>query len=1083
MVPEFHKLYLIGGMKVGGKDGGKACTTVFALDTKAKTWDSIEHENPSSRVKKDPDSILGPRFAHSTTYVSRIPPNSRARQTARVKSTPFLYVYGGYTAELDLQPVAQMHVFDVKRSKWAVHRPPSGPSPPPRAYHAAVLSPSGKYIVIHGGNVSDFYDTFAMSDELHLFDIFTYQWSQPKLHQNSEPAPFARRRHAFVEGVGRHEGSLVLYGGYLMNDRHSNDMFLCNILEPEDGRGEVQVIWERIDLLTSVPRNVLDNVQNVSDKKLSEQTAISGGCLVALPQLGKYVMIGGRSECGVRNSPLMLDPGESDEIAISQSMTRKVAPITPPRSRRTKSRHPIPRKSSSPCSSQSKPEKKETIQNAQLRIPEKDEAAFDDGLTAAGKTADRSPSKSTPAEVSQAHKTISVVCNSSAGSIGSNDFRKRKPRGQATVPCVKSRNPSSSLRARVDLIEVAAEAKEADEGDEVIENARVLLKRSREAGKKKSDINKQPSFSGPKKRRLDAEENGKGAEDLDFIPTVTISKDVACNANNNVKEVPDDVIDLSLACQSEFVSVSELKRMGRNRAAAPTRSRGRGRGRGRGRLISSHRTKADVESARKLLAEKEELLKGSAREIEDTKKENLELQSKNKALRDDNIDLNDQVKKLIREVLALQNQQALQRSAGQNSRGFSNSSHDGKLAPSNRVLRPNSPSEGSPSSEKDVYKKEISNLREQAVQNQTENKALANENYSLVASAKELESEMRSLEREINRTKNVSEKSKAECVQLRRMNETNLEQLEEATEAKERIENRIKQVEERELLLKSERVSRDLQLREEIEKLDEESNKRIDREQDVLDLKRKLAAQGKKHKDLESRVDGLKEELQVKKEKICELQEALNEAAGKRSQLEAKHEEVVVERDRALLELEHSVREHGEALKSREKDKGSLGQLRKELCDESIEQKRLKRRLESSQRVCSLLKSRVNELQSSLTLCMPSLSKLTKTFEEVMKESDEFEAKMTLASQHCALEADRSKNVEVRNSIATPNSAIGKENEQGHNKEVEKKCVQKRDYTNGDRSKRRDGERVKSGAEDEIEEIIGDSDEVESDEP
>ncbi|PXF40005.1 Kelch domain-containing protein 3 [Gracilariopsis chorda] len=1017
MVPDNSRLYLIGGMKVGGRDGGKACTTIFAFDTRSKSWDNVEPEKPSGRVKEDPDSHLGPRFAHSATYVTYTPKCSSARQQARAKPSPYIYVYGGFKCIDDHLPVADMHVFDVKNCRWTLQRPAPGIEPPHRAYHAAALTPSGKYIAVHGGNTSDLNDTYAMTEDLYLFDIQAVKWLKPVVHANSDDVPLPRRRHSLVAGVGRHHGSLVLYGGYLLNDRHSNDMYLCKILEPDLAHDRLEVLWERIGLVPDVSRPLPCDSQHNSEKRASESAAVSGGCLVAIPEMGKYVMVGGRGGYGIRNAPLMLDPGESDEMVISQSM-QPIVPIVAERCSRSRLSHAKPADADAPRSPHSPQEGCNGLNDEPVGpiISEGGRESLRSHSPAKYVLQAPLPSslQQTSSEKSPAPVHTSRSRKASPPGIGANDFRKRKLRNAAVVPATKVQNVFAANAAE-DAIQASPTARRGDE-EELVKNADAILRRSKRIGKITDSVEDDLAPPLKKRRRRSTTKNVDLEKEKDAQGCILdpVEHDSLEHAENSLDDEADRVVQLSMTSRSEFVAPSDIKRIGRSNTAKG--GKGRGKGNGRPRATTARQKTAELEACKKKLEEQEEKMQQSASENEKLYTENVRLTEENKRINRDNRGLNEQMQRLLQEVQSLRNQISSQPTK-----------EDGLLSDFDPLQTREAEAaakvvgKSKTTTPKSARSEEIRTLRTKTAGLREENMEITVEKENLYNDLKEAEDEKRATEKLLNQAKNALERQQLECGRLRKLVENSQKDMNEAVSAKEDIETKLKGTEDKALILKSEVEALKLDVMEHKQTIRDESREKAEWEQKVRDLELQIASKNKKLAGYDGKYLQLQKEIEAGSAKCAELQKTAEGLRARKQYLEDKHVEIMAERDTLQSELSNKMQEHEAALQVTSKDKASLEKLRRNMSDGSFEQKRLQRELVSWKKECARLRSRVQSLQFSLKTMMPSWTKFTRHFDQIMKEADEMDRGMAEVVE-CVVPLE---NGNVHQATEKPTSANG----------------------------------------------------------
>ncbi|KAI0562953.1 formin-like protein [Gracilaria domingensis] len=983
LVPENANLYLLGGMKIGGRDGGMACTTMFAFDSKAKTWDSVEPAKPFGRVKEDPNEQLGPRFAHTATYVSYTPKCSSSRQQARAKPAPFIYVYGGFSKVTDHEPVADVHVFDVKKCKWSLAIPASSAvQPRGRAYHAAALTPSGKYIAFHGGILSDPSDNNAMSDELLLFDVEKHKWIKPELHGSSDTPPVARKQHSLVAGVGRHQGSLVMYGGDLMNETFSKEMFLCNVLEPDHKSQRIEVLWEKVDVRTTISSSVPDGANDETKKVLSDQNAaLSGGCMVSIPALGKYIIVGGKTAYGMRTAPLMLDPGESDDIAKSQSV--QLADEPPRLQQITDRALQVEPKNGNGRHSPFSPRERCDELNGNLYAPMVDE----DNQQGIG----RSPS---PAEGGREIPRASSIQRTSsekspaptagsrgkmnAGGLGTDRFRKRKLRS--------SMGPSSKiLPTACNAIQPAPNPAEREAAKDPLREADALLRRSQK-------VNANRPSRPLKKRRLRSDarelEEQKEEEAHGLVSPAPLVDDPILEDHSD--GVQDLAAPQSMSTRSEFIAPSEIKRIGRANTAKKNGGRGR---------VTVRQKQAELDASKKKIEAQELKIRRSTSELTKLRKENHELQEANVKYKGDNLDLNGQMERLLEEVQTLRNhaaeitgQQASDNGVVSNSapiavqdesvaKHAASSSNEGNIISARSATR---------SGRGGLMKARRggADVLEEEEEEEEETTALCSERESLLRELKQCEEERRRVVSEMNKTRNLLDKSHEECRRLRTKANDCEKAMREAFASGESTQSKLRNAEHDIVTLKSKNESLCRDLGDERHRLGSVTSERKARDQQINKLQGELAEVKRKFGDNDGKHRLLLGDLENERAKLEELNKTVNAHAEKTRKMEEQYAEVASERDTLRAELEDKVREHAAALAAGEKERAALDALRKQLCDGSIERARATRELDARARECGALRAQLARVMASCKSIWPALATISRQFERVVRESD-----------------------------------------------------------------------------------------------
>jgi len=177
------KVYLFGGSKAD-----EAYDDFWVLDTKDWKWSPVQVKS-----KEKPPALWG----HSINAFGG----------------KKLFVYGG---KLIGGETADLWVFDIENSSWS--RPnQSGPTPPPRSYHAS--SVYGNRLLIFGGKQND--------ASLYVLNTDNMEWSRPETSGNG---PDARNETSIIV----HQKKLLVFGGVsldrmeTLNELHSMEFGVRN---------------------------------------------------------------------------------------------------------------------------------------------------------------------------------------------------------------------------------------------------------------------------------------------------------------------------------------------------------------------------------------------------------------------------------------------------------------------------------------------------------------------------------------------------------------------------------------------------------------------------------------------------------------------------------------------------------------------------------------------------------------------------------------------------------------------------------------------------------------------------------------
>eukprot|EP00178_Gracilaria_changii_P008105 TRINITY_DN2503_c0_g2_i1.p1 TRINITY_DN2503_c0_g2~~TRINITY_DN2503_c0_g2_i1.p1 ORF type:complete len:1018 (-),score=196.71 TRINITY_DN2503_c0_g2_i1:850-3903(-) len=917
----------------------------------------------------------------------------------------------------DYRPASDVHVFDVKKRKWSQAIPmPTEVDPPARAYHAACLTPSGKYIAIHGGLSSDFDDCTALSATFFLFDVQNHKWLQPALHANTDGPPLPRNQHSLVEGVGRHRGFLVMYGGFLGDETFSQEMFLCRVFEPGLPDQRVEVLWEKVEVRTTIGRPLPGGDDQAYGQVLTEGgAALACGCMVPLADMGKYIIVGGKNGHGMRTAPLMLDPRGSDEMAFSESVgipedlyaPRKVRKQVSPTALKVKNfRH-------GPPSPQGQCNDLKHHASAAVIDDEHDIQGIGRSPSPAA-VAPEMPRASSIQRTSSEKSPLPTAGSRgkvSAGGLGSDRFRRRKPR-----VTVLEASPEV-LPATSNVVQPAPNPAEQVAENDPAKKAEALLFKSRLVRSNKDTANAEVAYPPLKKRRIRSGtklvEEPKFDDAHPIISPAPLVNDPI--VEDNEAEVQENDVKQTMSAQSDFIAPSEIKRLGRTTSTKANGSRGRGR------IATIRQKEAELDASRKKIEAQQETIRRSTLENVKLVDENNELKVANRKFKIDNQGLNKEMQRLLQEVQSLRNQVSAQQTSGTRaaltscgpiraqdenvSRNVASSCEDDGVCPS--------------SASKSWKAKEIRTRRGNTDDLREQNVAISLEKESLVQDLKECEEERRHIERELNRTRNLLEKSQVECGKLRvRANDCD-KTIKEAVDSREVMWNKLQSAEHDIVVLKSKNEALNLNLMEEKHKLGDVMSERIAREQEVRKLKTELTEQQKQYGDNDGKRRLLECELESQKGKYEDLNKVLGANTDKMRKVEVKYAEVVAERDMLRSELDEKVREHDAALVANHKNKAAIDALRKELCDESIEHKRMKRELDVRTKECEKLKARLARLHMSTKSMRPLLVQFSKQFEQFAREGAAADANEVISSPEVVTGEAQEHDAEVNGSVET----------------------------------------------------------------
>lgn len=1023
-VPESASLFLIGGLKVGGKDEAMACKTMFAFDVRAKVWECVQVQTH----RADKDSTLGPRFAHFAVYVPHIGGESRSSKAR--KSSGYILVHGGYTSTEDDAPCYSVHVFDVRSGRWSLRSVGTEADPPRRAYHAGVATASFRYFVAHGGQCSHLGDSGFLSSDLIIFDIIRSCWIRPNLLPASCTPPTARKRHCMVNGIGKHTGAILLFGGELCSGSYSNELFVLRVIESETTDRYLNVVWEKVDIHT--PERGMSEVEpsreRESSKKLKRRTsdkkygATAGGILLAIPALKKYLVVGGRGVYGVRQSPLLLDasevekldrfdnglPDEQDHTGIHgaprsqglqplsmparkqtrQGTTRAAPPLPGGNERENKantfegdvtkgSGHDKKLRKRNVCgtgmpSMSPNTDAKSVSEDGNLPILPKLKAAANGAVQNNGSGSDGLP------------RCEEGILNQQG--IGNPDYQHR-----VSLVCLRKRkyvtrsfaSPATRDGHAVPTLNASA-AVLSESGDivqNVVENEESKINSVR--GEEPADLNQKLELLATKRRRL----ANDGMED-------------------DLSRRADDMRSFSssgIAPVSEFVTASDLALQGRQRNRRPARGRVRRQG-----------TKSKIQSVRNFNDESEEgrtnradegLVRERARRSRDLQAENTELKLERDAFRKDNLDMNNQMKSLLSELEGLRASRGEHRTLGNvSSRLERSATHE--------------PSRGSGDVQQDrnfddrtgiiseSQSEELQMLQSKTADLLEEYEDIVAEKAGLSKSLKEAEEGRRTLQSELHSSKNKQDQLETERDQLRKQVRELRVLVTELRVFQDSGNVDLLKSEEKNSYLQRDRERLKEELREINNKLTEEKLEFSNTQRLVSSIKCQLTEAQKKYDEFDSTERRLKGELGCQLGKLEELQVLLDQA--KLEKQKTQEENINLSTELASLRTEYERSQNGYQLTLRDLEKSRFGfhQGQKEIVHLEGEMVKYKRDLSRVQRERDFLRSTVKKRECALLALRPVLTQVTNEIEALLSVGKDFdyspvEAARDIAESRC----------------------------------------------------------------------------------
>lgn len=631
------QLYLVGGLKVGGRDEGHPCKSMFALDIAREQWVTVEVAQATSKSKSERENFIGPRFAHIAAFHNKAASARSARSRSRAGAGSIV-VHGGYAAVDDRTPLSAVHAYDLRTQRWALVPSQCGHAPA-RAFHAAALF-GDRYLVLHGGNSAGHKDVLVMSDETHVFDLQNATWTKPALHGDSLLAPSARRMHSAVNGIGSHEGAVVFYGGQQEDGGFSDSLYSLRLIIKGN---QISCLWRKHLVAQHPPSH--------SDVSL----AVAVAAIVACPAVQQYFIIGGRGPHGVRRLPFTLAATETEEEDMEHTSTpharRESIPLRLPRRSRTSTNTEPTSVHRSDADSRTvhpiaEPETRKNPGRAESGAPVNEPAdpMTPDDEVVVKKTKSKKKTKSC---LKRPRKTPTIVLTPTPpssvpdSSIENVDF---------SAPLTKEKEDARAGVNEASAMDEATTARPASPNDAAksMENNAtndVLPVRENEdigvhtpvAKRKRLALREKLGADGTAVIDVDAMEI-TGADETPAPPEKPATMDCDVADADNMSDDDDD---------SGFMTSAALANRGREIARARNRARGRGGGRGRGRGRSRALVEAEVEREKMNIEQEKKM---------------YELTTKNKQLAreldtqiEDNRNLNMQIGGLLKEVKELRN--------------------------------------------------------------------------------------------------------------------------------------------------------------------------------------------------------------------------------------------------------------------------------------------------------------------------------------------------------------------------------------------------------------------------------------------
>eukprot|EP00177_Eucheuma_denticulatum_P007777 GFKZ01014143.1.p1 GENE.GFKZ01014143.1~~GFKZ01014143.1.p1 ORF type:complete len:1231 (-),score=167.20 GFKZ01014143.1:4286-7726(-) len=966
MVPEVHQLVLLGGIKVGGKDEGTACKSMFSLDLNLRQWECIQTTQMSSRTRADQQQVLGPRFAHVSIYVHTLRSESRPR-----KACGYIIVHGGYSSTTNTAPRSEIHIYDVRTRRWTLRVPAAGITAPKRAFHAAAVTQSCRYFIIHGGTCSNINEPTYITSDLYAFDMVKSEWSRPKLSVNSAPPPAARSKHCLVNGIGPHEGKLVMYGGFVGSGESSHDMFTITIFEPSTPGQPVSARWEKINVVTPDRPLGQASSSDVSRQRLNGESspAIYGGSLIPVPTINKYIVIGGRGPYGIRHAPLLLTVKEGEYL---DRLAPGLASLRVKRNQRNMS------------APGSKPSIKPQAPIAlKLRIKDVTSPFAYDGSAPGrqkgtrGSTPKRRVTEIYPKKLFE-HATPSLGDGPHTSSL---QFSKEGgPASLAqSIPMSSQELPdkaNDSLNQQDIDIEPVPTVFPTSAGP--------VGKTDSLDGCNHTEKNVQDNVGDKDIFRLGTGHNRLASLNPEAVTPPAKRRRFAKNICGDMVPESADAGAVESPPQhpdsggSDFVAASDFAKRAVSGTGRSALGRGRGR-RGRGRRKNAAIIPEDRE-ARKSREQKEEQHRENERLVSLLRVENDKLKGAKDALRKDNQDLNEQMKTLLSEIQTVRNSQRVRAAADKFSQerhartpprlGSEDATASGRPGP-----KLGSSGQGHPR-ESDLLET-IRDLRSKISDLQEECQEVTGERDASCRAHKVIEDSKKALESEFNAFKNDFARLENEKDQLRRHANELRSTAAVASSMQECTSERLRKQERENAVLRRSLENAQLSLRDAEQRRTDEMLELTRTQRATKAAKKELAEFLKKQEEFQSREKQLQAALTKERTNSENLQKETEQARKEIGQLEEKHSIMAAELNVVKRNFDSKMDEWDVFLKEMHRTRDALNYERRRATDLEIEATRLCRKLERSEKERESMRNTLQRQEKRLRSLGPSIAHIT----------------------------------------------------------------------------------------------------------
>ena len=203
-----------------------------------------------------------------------------------------LLVYGGNesTSGATFAPTGEVYALSFANNAWVKLQPATSTRPAARLFHSAVMDAKrNRLVVFGGGDANAFVGPFF--NDAWAFDLNTLTWSELTL---SGTKPQGRIRASRVEDDANDRA--LLFGGH-----DDGELGERNDLWAIDYASNAWVQLRAGDTFNMAGAGFCDFPSNFTTPDLQSPERREAHALVAMPNGGGHLMVGGRTDCGVVN--------------------------------------------------------------------------------------------------------------------------------------------------------------------------------------------------------------------------------------------------------------------------------------------------------------------------------------------------------------------------------------------------------------------------------------------------------------------------------------------------------------------------------------------------------------------------------------------------------------------------------------------------------------------------------------------------------------------------------------------------------------------------------------------------------------